>query len=267
MFGITSLVEATTLANEPLKIAIVGPPGIGKSWLAATAPGPVFDIDFDGRKSSLFGKKDVVVKTYRDNDPKSIKASAELEADIGLIEYEKTKGNPVPSTYVLDSLTYMKSATENEIIRQQPTLSREIKVGAVKIKIGQGWDIVNGNRAYIEYLIGRLSQLGNLIIICHTQDEKDKTKSTATEKKYTGKITIQPEYMSTILSLFNDVWMLDSDWSGKRFITTGITDNFIGKNSLGLPLKVDVDDPKIPYITQMVEAHQKRIVAANTTTK
>ena len=105
MFGIPSLVEATSLTEEPLKIAVIGAPGIGKSWLACTAPGPVFDIDFDGRKSSLAGKANVIVKTYVDLDPNNPKAAAELEADLGLIEYEKQKGNPVPATYVLDSLT------------------------------------------------------------------------------------------------------------------------------------------------------------------
>ncbi len=254
MFGISSLVEATTLADEPLKIAIVGPPGIGKSWLAATAPGPVFDIDFDGRKSSLAGKKDVVVKSYHDFDKNKPISAAALEADIGVIEYEKQKGNPIPKTFVLDSLTYMRAATEAEIIRQQPTLSRQLKIGVSTLKIGQGFDIINGNRAYVEYIIGRLSVLGNLIVVCHSRDEKDKAKTTAMEKKYTGKITIDPEYLNTILSLFNDCWLLDSDWQGKRFITTGITDNFIGKNSLGLDLKV-----YDPNITQMVEAHRKRL--------
>lgn len=254
MFGIDTIHEATGLTDELLKIAIIGAPGIGKSWLSATAPKPVFNIDFDGRKSSLAGKTGVTVKSYVDLDPNTPRAMAELEADLGLLEYEKTKGNPVPATYVIDSLTFMKKAIDNELMKQQTSLGRGLKIGQRTVKIGQGYDLYNGCRAYVEYMIGRLSAMGNLIMVCHQKDEKDKKLSTEKEKKYTGKITIDPEFLGTTLSLFNDCWLMDVDWSGNRIIKTTPSSDFVGKNSLGLQ-----PEEKDPDITKFVAAYKARM--------
>ena len=255
-FGITDAQEATSLTDEFLKLALVGEPGIGKSWLVCTAPKPIWNIDFDGRKSSLAGKEGVYVTSYADPDPNAPTATAKLEADLGLMEYEKQKGNPIPATFILDSLTYCRAGTEREIIKQQSTLSRPIKIGAKTLKIGQGYDIINGNRAYIEYLIARLSALGHLIVNCHTYDEKDTVKSTKEEKKFTGRKTIQPQYLAPILSTFNDVWLLDANWKNERVIHTGITDKFIGKNSLGLDAEIIN-----PNIEQLMNAHKAKMQA------
>lgn len=239
-FGVDDIIETKNITNPLLKIAIIGEPKAGKSWFAATAPKPILNFDFDGRAASLRGKEGVYVKTFRDVDTNNPNAMAELEANIGLIEYEKQKGNPIPATFVLDSLTYMRSATEAEIIKQQSTLSRAIRIGSRTMRIGQGYDIINGNRAYIEYIIGRLSVLGNLIVVCHSMDEKDNAKTTKDGKVYTGKITIQPQYLSNLLSLFDDVWYLDTNWKGERIVTTGNTTEFNGSCSL---LGLDIEEP------------------------
>jgi len=259
---IKGLVSAQDIVEPPLKIAIVGEPGVGKSWLAATAPKPVLDIDFDGRKSSLQGKAGVYVKSYVDIDINNPKAIADLETDINTFEYEKGKGNPTPATYVLDSMTYGKKFTEAELIRQQATLGRTLKVGVSTIKIGSGWDIINGNRGYLEYLINRLSVLGNLIAIFHTQDEKDNKKSTEKVKAYTGRLTVQPQYLNSLLSIFNDVWLLDTDYNNKRVVKTTITDTFIGKCSLkGLSPEEEPDIEKMLLKHKAVLEKEKANVA------
>lgn len=231
-------IEAATAITETfLKLAIVGDPGVGKSWFAATAPKPVLDLDFDGRKSSLAGKDGVYVKSYVDIDSTNPRAIADLESDLNTFDYEKKQGNPIPATFVLDSMTYCRKFIEAELAKQQTSLGRQLRIGSAKVTIGQGWDVVNGNRMYLEYIINRLAVLGNVIAIFHTQDEKDNSKTTydkAGQKvvAYSGRVTVQPQYLASILSIFNDVYWLDVDYTGKRVVQTGISNEFIGKCSL-----------------------------------
>lgn len=255
--GIKGIEEAKDITEPRLKIAIVGDPGVGKSWLACTTPGTKFDIDFDGRKSSLAGKPDVVAKTYHDTDPANPKAMGEFEQDLKAIEYAHQQGKETPQTFIIDSATYCKKGTENELIRQQSNLGRIIRVGTTQLKIGSGWDIINGNRLYLEYIINKLAAIGNVICIFHEQSEKDDQRSTPEKKVYTGMVTIQPQYLSTVTSIFNDVWRLKIDYSGKRVLQTGISADFIGKCSLkGL-------DPvsEVPDIGKLLDKHRAWLLA------
>jgi len=258
---IKGMIPATTITEPLLKIAVVGDPGVGKSWFAATAPKPVFDLDFDGRTSSLAGKEGVLVKSYVDVDSCNPKSIAELESDLNSLEYAKSKGEEIPTTFVLDSMTYCRKFIEAELAKQQSSLGRRLKIGSANITIGQGWDIVNGNRMYLEYIINRLSALGNVIAIFHTQDEKDNRKTTYDKQgakivAYSGRVTVQPQYLVSILSIFNDVWWLDIDYKGAREVQTGISQDFIGKCSLkGLSLK------EVPNIEAMLAKHRAAIGA------
>jgi hypothetical protein len=199
--NISGITEGTALSEPKLKIAIVGEPKTGKSWLASTAPGPIFVADFDGRYESLRGKAGVFVKTYQDVNPSIPTAMAALESDIGMFEYNKSMGRDIPATFVLDSMTYMKTMCEHALIQQNKSMSRGIKIGPKTMDIAQGWDIINGNRAYMEYVIGRLSELGHVICVFHESDEKDNAASTKDTKAYTGRKTVQPQYLASILSL------------------------------------------------------------------
>lgn len=248
---IKGLVPAQDIVEPKLKVAIVGEAGIGKSWFAATFPKPILDLDFDGRASSLAGKEGVYVKSYVDIDINNPKAIADLESDINTFEYDFKSGKPTPATYVLDSATYARKFIEAELIRQQSTLGRTLRIGVSSIKIGSGWDIINGNRGYFEYLINRLSELGNVVCIFHTQDEKDAKKSTEKQKAYTGRLTIQPQYLSSILSIFNDVWLIDTDYSNKRIVQTQISDEFIAKCTLK-----GLSDKEEPDYQKMLEKHK-----------
>ena len=251
--NIKGVVAATDITEPKLKIAICGDPGVGKSWLAATLPGNTMDLDFDGRAASLAGKPNVFVKTYWDDNQLNPQAMQNFETDLASLKYAKSQGKEIPDTYVIDSITYCKKSTEAELIRQQATLGRVVRVGTLQLKIGANYDIINANRLYFEYIISELAALGNVIAIFHTMDEKDTQKSTAQQKAYTGKMTVQPQYLSTLLSIFNDVWLLDINYKNERFVQTGLSSNFVGKCSLkGLD---PLSEP--PDISKMLEKHRK----------
>lgn len=236
-------------AETKYKIAIIGEPKTGKSWLAMSAPGKIFIADFDSRSESIkeYIRKnkreaEIDAKTYWDTNPAIPTAVSKLETDIAMFEYLKQQGKAIPDWFVLDSITFLRAACEHELIKQHPAMSREIKLGANKIKIPQGWDIVNGNKAYLEYIIGRLSELGNVIAVFHELDETDKQRSTKDEKKYTGRKTIQPQYLSSLLSIFNDVFRVTIDYNGTRTVQVQPSSDFLASTSMSALAKEEPAD-------------------------
>lgn len=233
--GIKNIHAATDIVSPPLKIALIGDPGIGKSWFAcsiASTENQVMDLDFDGRAASLQGKPNVFVKTYHDANPNKPEAMQDFERDLAALKYTKSQGKQVPGTYIIDSISYARKATESELIRQESKLGRVVKVGSTSLKISAGWDIINANRLYLEYIINELSSLGHVIAVFHERDEKDVVKTTKEEVKYTGLVTIQPQYLNTITSIFNDTWRLKTNYASKRVLQTGLSGEFAGKCSL-----------------------------------
>ena len=252
--NISGLTEAAKMSPEKkLKIAIIGEPKTGKSWFASTAPAPVFVADFDDRAESLRGRENVFIKTYKDLDPNNPNAIADLETDLQLMIYQKKQGKEVPKTIVLDSLTYMRAAIESALMATSSNLSRSVRIGGKIVKIPQGWDIVNGIRRHMDNIITTCSSIGNVIITCHEQPEKDTVASTKDEKKYTGRITIQPQYLNTILSTFNEVWRISIDDKGEYTVEVKPTNEFLSSTTLKL------DATEKPNISEMLKKHNATI--------
>jgi hypothetical protein len=121
------------------------------------------------------------------------------------------------------------------------------------MNIASGWDIINGIRAYMDYIVGRLSELGNVIAVFHEADETDKATSTKDAKAYTGMKTVQPVYLATVLSLFNDVFRITLDYSGKRIVQVNPTGAFMASTSMRL------DENEEPNLTNMIAKHKKAL--------
>jgi hypothetical protein len=192
-------------ATDRLKIAILGKPKSGKSWFAATAPGPIRYYDFDDRSESLEGKTNLFILTRP--------TMLDVETDLSIFKANKIKKLPLPATIVFDSVTFMIRALEDEIRRQAAGLFKSIKIGNnTTVYKGKDWDVVVGIQRYIEYLVNELTGLGvNFIFVFHERDEKDTAESTPQETKYTGQITVNPQYLASCLSLFNEVYRVKVD--------------------------------------------------------
>lgn len=233
-------------AEEQLRIAIMGVPKSGKSWLAATAPQPIRYYDHDNRAASLAGKPGLFIT--------SKPTMLDVESDLSIMKANKSQGKPLPATVVHDTVTYMNRAMEEEIFRQDPKMARKIKVGnSTAIQIRNSWDVINGIQRYVEYLISEYTNLGvNLIFVFHEKSEKDKAESTAAETKYTGLVTVDPQYLQNSLSLFNEVYRLEVD--GNRKYTVTCRPNFDVRASTTMML----DPTEQPNIMNMIAKHKER---------
>lgn len=255
-FGIKGVQVAQEVTNPPLKIAIIGDPGVGKSWLANTIEGTKYDFDFDNRSSSLITHpraSEINVKTYYDANPNKPTAIQNFETDLSALKYAKSQGKlPEDFVSIVDSITFARKACEDELIRQQGNLSRKLRIGTTTVNIPAGWDIINANREYLEYIISELATLGDLICIFHEKDEKDVVTSTTEKTTYTGMTTIQPQYLNTMLSIFNDVWRISVNSNGRRNVQTGIGPQFVGKCTL-LGLNELTEEPDI---SKMLAKHR-----------
>jgi hypothetical protein len=217
-------------------IGIVGGPKVGKSWLSATMPGFSKVYDFDNRKHSLAGKPRLNISTLQDIDQLKPTVVNDLESDLATLKYRKSKGEAIPDNFIFDSMTNWKRALENEYMRQAGGNSyRILKFASTQLRQWQGYDAINGVKQYIHYFLAEFRQLGNVIVVFHERDEKDKAESTTQITKYTGKYTVDPQYLSDILVVFNDLWRLYiQPGSDKRVLQVEADAEFSACNSLGL---------------------------------
>jgi len=234
-------------ATERLKMAIIGGPGVGKSWMAATAPKPIRYYDHDDRSESLEGKTGISIL--------SRPTMLQIETDLSVMKANKLKKLALPATIVHDSVTFLNRAMEEEIFRQEPKLARTIRVGnSTSMKLRNGWDVINGVQRYIEYLIGEYATLGvSMIFVFHEKDEKDRTTSSAAESKYTGFVTVDPQYLQNCLSLFNEVYRMHVDTiAGKTSykVTCRPTNEFVGKTTML------IDSEELPDIATLITKHK-----------
>jgi hypothetical protein len=264
MDGIQGAKPATLIdPTDKLTLAIMGPPKAGKSWFAATiaeAVGATYFFDCDNRKESIAGKPNVIVKTYTDLSQIRPTAMKALEADMERFKYNKTSGKAIPAAYVLDSMSFLKKIMENELFEQGRTgkvkLAREVKTGGDTVLIPEGWDIVNGVREYMLYLIAELRSLGHVIAIFHERPIVDKTLSTAERTVYTGEVGVDPPFMHQLLSVFNEVMRIKVDANSQFKVWTRATKDFNGATTLkGLEL---IENPSI---AAMLDKHHKFITA------
>lgn len=244
--------------NETNKaIAIIGEPKTGKSWLAATigeAVGATYAFDLDDRKDSIAGKPNIIVKTYVDTVQSQPRAFKELEADVERFKYNKISGKPIPRAYIIDSVSFLKRIVENEFFEQMKTsnvkMFRTVKLAGTnnEVRIPEGWDAINGVRDYCLYLFAELRALGHLVVVFHERPLTDKVLSTPTKTVYTGKIGIDPPFLNSLLSVFNDVWRIVLDKSGNYKVTVKANAEFNGATSLqGLD---EVENPNIAAMLQ-----------------
>jgi len=244
--GLSGTKSESLSASGQMKIAIVGKQKSGKSWLAVSGRTPMLYYDHDDRAESIAGKPGLLVK--------SRPTMTDIETDLSLLKYHKVKGKPIPKTACHDTVTFMQRTMEDEIWRQGgKELYREIKVSAnTTLRIRKGWDTINGIQRYVSYLISEYTSLGmDIIFVFHEKNEKDYVESTKEQTEYTGALTVDPQYLASTLSLFNEVYHIKVRSDGKYI--TECRPNIYG--NWATTLLLDNEEP--PNILEMIAKHEK----------
>jgi len=104
------ITKAKDIKMPPLNVLIYGDAGVGKTYLLATAPGPVLVLDVEGGTLTLMGKDVDIVKV---DSPEDIRCA-----------YKELKNGAGYKTVCLDSITEMYKCFMDEIIRRNPNIAR-----------------------------------------------------------------------------------------------------------------------------------------------
>lgn len=255
-YAIQGSIQGTDLkVSENMRVAIVGPPGVGKSWLAATSEKPFF-FDFDGRLNSLAGKP-ISGKTYFDTDFMAPSAWVYFENDLASLEKLSLAKDEYdfPKTFVCDSMQMMCQAAMNQILvlgANDKKICRKISAGQKIYYVPGGYDAWEAEYQAVKGAISRLFSLGNVICNFHEAPE-EAPGSTQENPIFTGKLTVFPVRMRKLLPLFNDKWRLSAD-NGQRQVFTDLKDYKFNSASTLL-----VDSIEQPDIQAMFQKHLKRI--------
>lgn len=241
----------------------MGRPKSGKSWFASTMPGFTQIYDFDDRKASLEQlPKDIQdrlhVTVMRDSleNPTVVKA---LEADLSVLKYKKIQKKPIPDNFVFDTISnFISNGLQNDYLLNNKD-GRAIRLGGgLKVQIGISFDRINVSTRFLEYLLSEYAALGNVIFVFHERDEKDKAESTKDVTKYTGLITVEPQFAANLLTLFNDVYRIEVKNTGVANavptykVWTKPTNEVIAASTLL------VDAEELPNLTDMILKNEKR---------
>jgi hypothetical protein len=249
-----SFAAASITKIDRLKVAVCGEPKSGKSVLIAkTCRKPLYHCDFDDRKESIAGSIDTVIKQYLDVDAMNPIGWNNLESDIGTFEWLKKEGKFPFRSLALDSMTFLRKLAENQMMKDTK-LFRVYTVGGTKYPIAQGWDAVTEIQKMLETILARLFALEiDIYVTFHTQNEKDKQKSTKEDIVYTDRLTISPQNLAMLLPKFNETWRTFIDTDGNFKVQTRQDWRFNASTAL------HIDGTQQPDISGMLEEHERNV--------
>ena len=197
-------------AGDRLKVAICGDSGTGKTYnICRTCNLPIFVADFDGRRASVAGLKDVLIKTYTDKYDTDPQAWGAFEKDVAIFEMLK---NRTPSelpfkSITLSSMTYLRKYAEHQFLKDSGVRSKGLTIGQINYLIPKDWDAITGVQHMLETLLERLFRLDiDVYAEFHLRNEKDKNKSTKENIVYKDNFTVEPENLKMLLPKFDEVW-------------------------------------------------------------
>ena len=204
-------------SEDYVKLLLLGESGMGKTCLAAGFPTPIKIFDFDMKASSAakFYSTDkerlanIEVEQYGHLPIKE--RMAKFLADVKTIEQLQHSGKPLPfKTLVLDSLTTLV----NSILEDYKKVSQlGIKRALADVNAMQDYQLL---QIHLTQLItGLLSLKCNVVIIGHTQLEKDEA---------TGAIKnniLMPGQLAFKLPIyFEEVYLAKINTKGERVLQT-----------------------------------------------
>lgn len=211
-----------------LTLALIGAEKSGKSRLAATARKPILHLDFDNRRESISGSKDVYALTLIDRNPSVIQPDAYPTALSVMTMIEqgatlKTIGmqygaadwpDVKPRTIVNDSLATLSQAARNYAMYTNKDLRRTIHISGQPVYIPYSYDTWNAETASVETFLMRQLAIPTLdVIVIFHETQEEAPDSTNEKVKLTGKITVYPARYKGLIKYFNEVWRVSRETS------------------------------------------------------
>ena len=258
----------TTPPFDRLFLMLVGPEGVGKSWLAATGRPSVFFFDFDGKLKALAGRPNVFGVSYRDPNKSGIQPAAISEAlsDLGRIEASRslkqfgftlTEGQiDTIKTVVVDSTYTLGKACRDYALYSSVDITRTINIPNMAVRVPKSFDGWNAEMAAVESFVLRLMAIPDIdvIVTIHETQAKDPLLSTPTQVKRSSKVSVFPERHNGIVKYFNEIWRLSRNQAGAPRIAFDPDNNFVARSNLNVEaMKTAGAD-----ISKMIGEHLKR---------
>lgn len=166
---------SAVLKPAKLKVLIYGAPGVGKTWLAGSAPKPLL-FDFDGGAASLAGRNvDVVDRP----------TTAEFQGHVNWLLTEAGAGY---QTIILDTLTAAQKLTTAELMGTSDRMTQQLWGDTLTI--------------WRKLLMSMENLPCNLIVLCHEREENVGTEEHAV-KRYS--YALQGSIASDIHAMFDSI--------------------------------------------------------------
>lgn len=223
------MLEIANLENETafdrLLLILCGAEKSGKSRTAATARKPIVFFDFDKRRQSLAGIKDVYAFTFIDEQwPKMPTGYNDCLTVLSKLENGATMKDLVPGatdtrqprTIVFDSLASMGKSAGQYALYTNKDIRRSLKVGGQEIFMPGGWDAWNAETESVFSAVMRaiaLPSKPDIILIFHESAE-EMPDSTPEKPKFTGKLNLYPGRYRIFNKYFSEVWRVTREAGG-----------------------------------------------------
>ena len=223
------------------KLLVIGEPGAGKTVLAASFPGPLLYLDFDGKVDSaaLFYKGNEEILNGVDVRDLTPKAGFDPIVELQKI-YEKElipgeqSGNFPFKTIVIDSISAFSTAALRHIIETNPGI-QGVQTKQGKIPSPSHYGILL--REFQKLIPSLLSAPCNVVMCAHTDTYKNETgviiKAPMMDGSFSGKIA----------QYFKEIWNLHVDEKGRRIARTQAEPKFeCLQTRIGAPALMDVSN-------------------------
>lgn len=225
--------------KDEFKLLIMGEPGVGKTVLACSFPGPTLLLDFDGKADSASSFYKGNSELLNSIDVEELNATlvddpiANLNKLVNTVLIPQQRAGKMEyKTIVLDSITTFSRAALNHIVKTNPGIKRVTSKQGVQPGM-QDYGILR--RVFAQLIPGLLSLPCNVVMTAHIDAKKD---------DLTGEISrgavMDGSFSQELPVYFKEVWVLQSD-KGKRIAQTQSDYKYKCRSQIkGLPEKFDV---------------------------